>query len=133
MHSPHLFPRVRPWLATLTCLALAGCHPDASTLSFTPAALKDCGAADSAAVVEVHWDATRAEPADGVMLWVNRTGKSRYTGFVEGPPGKAWMKGAAGGSAATGPWAVPGMLVVVTDARSGEVLARKKIPAAACE
>ncbi len=133
MNSLIPFLRIYPWLAALCCLALTACDAGGGTLSFTPAALKDCGPADSAAVVEVHWDAGRAAPEDGVMLWVNRNGKSRYTGFVQGPPGKSWMKGAAAGSAATGPWAVPGMLVVMTDAHSGKVLAKKKIPATACD
>ncbi len=133
MKSTTALHGIRPLLTVLCCLALTACHSSGSTLSFTPAALKDCGGADNAAVVEVHWDATRAAPTDGVMLWVNRKGKSRYTGFVEGPPGKAWMKGPVAGSALTGRWAVPGMLVVVTDAHSGAILAKRKIPAASCD
>lgn len=128
--TPLRAPRM---LAPLCALLLAACGTGETTLSFTPAALRDCGPDDSTAVIEVRWDASRAEPVDGVTLWVNPKGKPRFTGFVPEPPGKPWVKAGARGMEATGPWAIPGMLVTVTDSRSGTVLARKKIPAIACD
>lgn len=122
----------------LACAALfialvAGCQSRDASVSFTPAALKNCDTNRAGSVVEVHWDARRATPADGVMIWISSTGKSRYTGFVPSPPGKLWMKGDVTGSASTGPWMFAGTTVVVTDAQTGRVLAKEKVPAAPCE
>ncbi len=116
----------------LGCLLLAACQRQSASLSLSPEALPDCGEGRSAAVVEVRWDASGLDLEDGVLLWVNQRGRPRYTGFVREPPGKAWMKGAATGSAATGAWAVPGMRIALTDARSGRVLAQKRIRSGAC-
>lgn len=120
-------------LAALCISILGGCNPRLASVTFTPAALKDCGTSSTAGVVEVHWDATRAKPEDGVKLWIDGKGKPRYTGFVPSPPGKLWRKGGSIGSATTGPWMFAGTTVVVTDAKTERVLAKVKVPAAPCQ
>lgn len=124
---------MRHFVLALCCIAaLAGCRADAS-VTFTPAALKDCGANNAPGIVQVHWDASKARPKHGVKLWINNDPAPRRHGVFGGDPGTLWMQGAAIGSAATGNWAFPGTTIIVTDVGNDDVLATVKIPGAPCE
>lgn len=120
-------------LSTLCMIALGGCQSDHATLTFTPEALKDCGANHNAPVaIGVHWDATEAHLKNGVMVFVSNDPASARKPAFGRAPGTLWIAGGDSGSATTGVWVVPGTTFFVTDAASGNVLASKKVPAAQC-
>lgn len=116
----------------LAAIALAGCHSHHASVSFTPATLKDCGSASAPSVVEVHWDASKAAPKDGVKVWINNDPHPRRTGVFGGDPGTLWTQGGAIGSATSGNWMLPSTTIIVTDAKSDKELARVKVPSAPC-
>ena len=121
-------------LSALCVGALAGCHSNSATITFTPSALKDCGANKNApTTIEVHWDATRANLKQGVAVRVTNEKTPARTGVFGGAPGTPWIAGGASGSATTGPWAFPGTTFYVTDAKSGDVLGTAKVPSAPCK
>lgn len=120
-------------IAVLCTAALAGCHSRSASVTFTPAALKDCGAGNAPSVVEVHWDATKAKPKSGVKLWINNDPVPKRTGVFGGDPGTLWTSGGDTGAATTGAWMYPGTTVIVTDAKNDDVLATVKVPSAPCQ
>ena len=112
-------------LAAICMTALAGCHSSSTTVSFTPAALKDCSPnANPPAVIDVHWDASKANPKGGVVVRVTNDKTPVRTGVFGGAPGTPWTAGNASGSATTGEWVFAGTTFFVTEAASGDVLAR---------
>jgi len=119
-------------LAAFCVAALAGCHHRSASVTFTPAALKDCGSKNAPSVVEVHWDATQAAPKDGVKLWINNDPIPKRTGVFGGAPGTLWTHGGETGSATTGAWMYPGTTIIVTDAKNDDVLATVQVPKAPC-
>lgn len=112
---------------------LAGCRSNSASVTFTPAALKDCGSHNVASTVQVQWDASAANPENGVKLWINNDEYPRRNGVFGGDPGTLWMAGAATGTATTGDWAFPGTTIIVTDAVNDDILATVKIPSAPCK
>ncbi len=118
-------------LVSLCIAALAGCHSRSATVTFTPAALKDCGANNVATTIEVNWDATQAKPKNGVKLSVSNK-KPERTGVFAGDPGTTWIYGAVTGSGITGAWVFPGTTIIVTDPDNDDVLASVQIPSAPC-
>lgn len=113
--------------------ALAGCHSRTASVTFTPAALKNCGASNAPSTVEVHWDASKAKPKDGVKVWINNDPAPKRTGVFGGDPGTLWTSGGSVGSATTGNWMYPGTTIIVTDAKNDDVLATVKVPSAPCK
>ena len=106
-------------LVSLCIAALAGCHSRSATVTFTPAALKDCGANNV------------ATPKNGVKLSVSNK-KPERTGVFAGDPGTTWIYGAMTGSGITGAWVFPGTTIIVTDPDNDDVLASVQIPSAPC-
>lgn len=121
-------------LSALCMAALAGCHSTSATLTFTPAALKDCGDNKNAPVaIEVHWDATKAKLKRGVEVRVSNVKASVRSGVFGGAHGTQWTTGGNIGSATTGVWVFPGTTFYLTDPSNGDVLVIEKVPAAPCK
>ena len=121
-------------LSVLCVAALAGCHSNAATITFTPAALKDCGAGKNApSTIEVRWNATKAKLKQGVVVRVTNEKTPARTGVFGGTSGTSWVAGADAGSATTGAWVYPGTTFFLTDASDGDVLVTEKVPAAPCK
>ncbi len=121
-----------PILVVLSIALLVGCHSNSAKVTFSPAALKDCGANSSPSAIEVHWDATEANPKNGVKVWINTDPIPRRNGVFGGDPGTLWLAGDVIGSATTGNWVLPGTTFIVTD-MGDDILATVKVPSAPCK
>ncbi len=115
------------------CLTLPGCHSGEASITITPAALKDCGSANTPSVVQVHWTVIDASPKTKVNIWISNEPTSGRMGIFGDTPGTLWVTRGGNGTATTGPWMFPGTSIVVTDAKSNDLLAMVKVPAAPCK
>lgn len=121
-------------LSVLCAAALGGCGSHGiSTLSASPQALEDCGAASIPAKILISWDASQSKEK-GIKIWVSDGSPLPRTGIWGGNPhGTLWVGGELIGSANTDQWMKAGSHLIMTDNSGDDILAELTIKSLPCK
>src|SRR5699024_1832661 len=92
-------------------------------LRIDPSGVAVCDGKSHPTIVTVAWHAK--DTSSGVVrLWIHNPGTKGAATL--------WAEKAANGHAKTGAWVVPGMHIILTDARNGKKLSMLTVPPAQC-